>query len=123
MANEPLVTITGNTGGDPALKFLPSGVAVAEVSVAVTPRDKRGDEWVDGDTMWFRVKVYGHGAETFTDAVTRGARVLVTGRLRQQRWTTAEGVERTGLEVIADGWGLIPKASKAAQGRDTSPWG
>lgn len=106
MANEPVITIVGNATGDAELQFLPSGVAVANFTVAQTPRKKNGDQWEDGDTMFFRVTAWRDMAEHIAESVKRGMRVVVTGRLTIRPYETKEGEKRISVEVQADEVGL-----------------
>ena len=113
-------------GSEPELKFLESGRAVASFSVANTPRVKDSSgNWGDGETIWFRVTLWGRLAEAAIEDVQKGKRVIVDGRLSQRSYTTKEGEQRTSLEITADEVGVIPKlpkvAGQASQSED-SPW-
>ena len=98
------VTFIGNLTGDPELRFTPSGVAVANFTVACTPRtlDKNTNEWKDGETTFLRCQVWRTYAENVAESLTRGTRVIVTGRLRQRNYETKEGEKRTVFEVEVD---------------------
>lgn len=106
MAGEPDITIVGNATADGELRFLPSGVAVCNFTVAQTPRTKKGEVWEDGTTMFFRVAVWRDMAEHVAESIKRGTRVIVKGRFTTGSYTTSEGVERTTLEVQADEVGI-----------------
>jgi single-strand DNA-binding protein len=94
--------ITGNLTDDPELRFTPNGVAVASLRVAVTARVKDGDAWKDGDTSYFRVNVWRTLAENAADSLSKGDRVIVTGRLKARSWETNEGDKRSTVEIEAD---------------------
>ena len=95
------VTFVGNLTSDPELRFTPSGAAVANFTVACTPRslDKNTNEWKDGETTFLRCQVWRQYAENVAESLTRGARVIVTGRLKQRSYETKEGEKRTSIEV------------------------
>ena len=95
------VTFVGNLTSDPELRFTPSGAAVANFTVACTPRtlDKQTNEWKDGETTFLRCQVWRQYAENVAESLTRGARVIVTGRLKQRSYETKEGEKRTAIEV------------------------
>jgi single-strand DNA-binding protein len=103
-AGDVTVTIVGNLTNDPELRFTPSGAAVASFTVASTPRylDKNTNEWKDGDALFMRCSVWRQAAENIAESLTRGARVLVTGRLRQRSYETKEGEKRTVVELEVD---------------------
>lgn len=98
MAGEPLMTIVGNTTADAELRFTPSGLAVATFTVACTPRVKRGDEWVDGDTTFFRCSVWREMAEQVAETITKGMRVIVHGRFKTRQYEK-DGQTRTSVEI------------------------
>ena len=104
MANEPTTTITGNLTADPELRFTPSGAAVANFTVASTPRiyDRQSGEWKDGEALFLRCNIWREAAENVAESLTRGARVIVTGRLKQRSFETREGEKRTVFEVEVD---------------------
>jgi single-strand DNA-binding protein len=106
------IQVKGNVGSDPELKFSKSNTAFVTVSVAYTPRSKQGDQWVDGETMWFRVVQFGTKAEATVDAIKKGDAVIVTGELKQSTYTDKEGKEKTTLEIVADQIGLLPRLIK-----------
>ena len=99
--NEPTLTVVGNLVADPELRFTPNGAAVANFTVASTPRsfDKQANEWKDGETLFLRCSVWREAAENAAESLTRGARVIVTGRLVSRSWETKEGEKRTVMEM------------------------
>ena len=98
MAIDNTITISGNLTRDPELKFLGSGTAVADLSVAVNRKDKDGNE----STSFIDVTAWQTLAENVAESLTRGARVIVTGRLEQQTWEDKDGGKRSKLVLIAD---------------------
>lgn len=98
MAGEPLVTICGSAGGDAELKFLPSGAAVCEWSMAVTPRVKVGETWQDAETVWYRCAAWRQLGESAAESITKGMRLLVHGRLKVRTYEH-QGQTRTSLEI------------------------
>jgi single-strand DNA-binding protein len=91
-----VVTVIGNLTGDPELRFTPNGQAVASFTVASTTRmlDKATNEWKDGDTLFLRCSVWRQYAENVAESLTKGTRVIVTGRLKQRSYETKEGEKR-----------------------------
>jgi len=104
MANDTTITIIGNLTDDPELRFTPNGAAVANFTVASTPRflDKTTNEWKDGDALFLRCSIWRQAAENVAESLTRGARVIVSGRLKQRSYETKEGEKRTVYEVEVD---------------------
>jgi single-strand DNA-binding protein len=104
MTGETLLTVVGNLVADPELRFTPSGAAVANFTVASTPRsfDKVKGEWVDGQALFMRCNIWRQAAENVAETLTRGARVVVTGRLKQRSYDTREGEKRTVVELEVD---------------------
>ncbi|OMC12069.1 single-stranded DNA-binding protein [Mycolicibacter heraklionensis] len=98
------ITVVGNLTADPDLRFTPSGAAVANFTVASTPRvfDRQSGEWKDGDALFLRCNIWREAAENVAESLTRGSRVIVTGRLRQRSFETREGEKRTVYEVEVD---------------------
>lgn len=103
-AGDTQITICGNLTADPELRFAPNGNAVANFTVASTPRffDKQANEWRDGDTLFLRCNVWRQQAENVAESLQRGMRVVVQGRLKQRSYETKEGEKRTVYEVEAD---------------------
>ena len=104
MAGETTITVIGNLTGDPELRFTPSGAAVANFTVASTPRtfDRQSNEWKDGDTLFLRCSIWREAAENVAESLTKGTRVIVTGRLVQRSYETREGEKRTVYELQVD---------------------
>ncbi|HZG91790.1 MAG TPA: single-stranded DNA-binding protein [Pseudonocardia sp.] len=104
MAGETVITVVGNLTADPELRFTQSGAAVANFTVAATPRtfDRQSGEWKDGDALFMRCNVWRQAAENVAETLTRGMRVMVQGRLRQRSFETREGEKRTVVELEVD---------------------
>src|SRR4051794_37835049 len=104
MAGETVITVVGNVTDDPELRFTPAGAAVANFTVASTPRsfDRQSNEWKDGDTLFLRCSVWRQAAENVAESLQRGSRVIVQGRLRQRSFETREGEKRTVVELEVD---------------------
>jgi single-strand DNA-binding protein len=119
MAADNHTTIVGNLVDDPELRFTPSGIAVANLRVAVTQRIQQDGEWRDGDTSYLKVNVWRGQAEHLADSLTKGDRVMVTGRLRQRSWETPEGDKRSVTEIEADEVGASLKWATAKVERTT----
>jgi single-strand DNA-binding protein len=113
MAADNHTTIVGNLVDDPELRFTGNGTAVANLRVAVTQRIQQDGEWRDGDTSFLRVNVWRGQAEHLADSLSKGDRVMVTGRLRQRTWETAEGDKRSVTEIEADEVGASLKWATA----------
>lgn len=98
------VTVVGNLTNDPELRFTPSGAAVASFTVASSSRylDKATNEWKDGDSVFMRCSVWRQYAENVAESLTKGMRVVVTGRLKQRSYETREGEKRTVVEMEVD---------------------
>lgn len=104
MAGDTTVTVIGNLTADPELRFTPSGAAVANFTVASTPRtfDRQSNEWKDGDTLFLRCSIWREAAENVAESLTKGTRVIVSGRLVQRSYETREGEKRTVYELQVD---------------------
>ena len=104
MAGETVITVVGNLTNDPELRFTPSGAAVANFTVASTPRtfDRQSNDWKDGETLFMRCSVWRDAAENVAESLQRGSRVLVSGRLRSRSYETKEGEKRTVVEMEVD---------------------
>jgi single-strand DNA-binding protein len=100
MAGETVITVVGNLTEDPELRFTPSGAAVANFTVASTPRifDRQTNEWKDGDALFLRCSIWRQAAENVAESLGRGTRVIVQGRLKQRSYETAQGEKRTVVE-------------------------
>ena len=126
MSNETVITVVGNLTGDPELRFTTGGHAVAKFSVASTPRtfDKASGEWKDGEPLFLNCSVWRDAAEHVAESLTRGARVIVVGRLRQRSYEK-DGQKRTVIELEVDEIGpslryataKVDKAGKSSSGQ------
>ena len=101
MATDNQTTIAGNLVETPELRFTNTGTPVTNLRVAVTQRIQHDSEWRDGDTSFFKVNVWRGQAEHLADSLSKGDRVMVTGRLRQRSWETPEGDKRSVAEIGA----------------------
>lgn len=112
------VTIIGNLTADPELRFLPSGAAVLNFTIASTPRHKNAQgEWVDGDTLFLRCTLWRQAAENAAESLRKGTRVIATGRLSSRTWETREGEKRTDLQLDVDELGPSLKNATAVISR------
>jgi len=104
MAGDTVITVVGNLTDDPELRFTSSGIAVANFTVASTPRsfDKQSGEWKDGDALFLRCSIWRQAAENVAESLQKGARVVVQGRLKQRSYETREGEKRTVYELDVD---------------------
>lgn len=104
MAGDTIITVVGNLTADPELRFTPSGAAVANFTVASTPRiyDRQSGEWKDAEALFLRCNIWREAAENVAESLTRGSRVIVQGRLKQRSFETREGEKRTVVEVEVD---------------------
>lgn len=100
-----ITTVVGNLTADPELRFTAQGAAVANFTVASTPRVKRGDTWEDGDPFFLRCNIWRQPAENVAESLARGDRVIVQGRLKQRSFETREGEKRTVVELEVDAVG------------------
>ena len=123
MAGDTVITVVGNLTADPELRFTPSGAAVANFTVASTPRtfDKNTNEWKDGEALFLRCSVWRQAAENVAESLTRGTAVIVQGRLKQRSYDTKEGEKRTVYELDVDEVGpslrwATAKVTKASRG-------
>jgi single-strand DNA-binding protein len=104
MSGETTITLIGNLTSDPELRFTPSGSPVANFTVASTPRtfDRQSNEWKDGETLFLRAAVWREAAENVAESLTKGMRVIVSGRLKSRSYETKEGEKRTVTELEVD---------------------
>jgi single-strand DNA-binding protein len=123
MAGDTIITIVGNLTNDPELRFTPSGAAVANFTIASTPRmfDKHSNEWKDGETLFMRCSVWREAAENVAESLTRGTAVIAQGRLQSRSFETKEGEKRTVVEMQVDEIGpslrrATAKVTKAQRG-------
>ena len=119
MAGETTITVIGNLTSDPELRFTPSGAAVANFTVASTPRtfDKQSNEWKDAETLFMRCSIWREAAENVAESLAKGNRVVVTGRLVSRSYDTKEGEKRTVMELRADEVGPSLKYATAKVNR------
>ncbi|MEX2290004.1 MAG: single-stranded DNA-binding protein [Mycobacteriales bacterium] len=126
MAGDTVITVVGNLTADPELRFTPSGAAVANFTVASTPRtfDKNSNEWKDGEALFLRCSVWRQAAENVAESLHKGTSVIVQGRLKQRSYETKEGEKRTVYELDVDEVGpalrwataKVTKASRSSGG-------
>jgi single-strand DNA-binding protein len=122
MAGETRITLVGNLAADPELRFTPSGAAVANFTVASTPRtfDRQTNEWRDGDAMFLNCAVWRQAAENVAESLQKGMRVIVQGRLKSRSYETREGERRTVFEIDVDEIGPALKYATAKVSRNAS---
>ncbi|WP_019201585.1 single-stranded DNA-binding protein [Tsukamurella sp. 1534] len=115
MAGETVITVIGNLTADPELRFTPSGAAVANFTVASTPRtfDRNTNEWKDGEALFLRCNIWREAAENVAESLTKGTRVVVSGRLKQRSYDDREGQRRTVVELEVDDIGPSLKYATA----------
>jgi single-strand DNA-binding protein len=115
MAGETPITVVGNLTADPELRFTPSGAAVANFTVASTPRtfDRQTNEWKDQETLFLNCSVWRQAAENAAESLTRGMRVIVQGRLKARSYETREGEKRTVFEIDVEEVGPSLKMATA----------
>jgi single-strand DNA-binding protein len=130
VAGDTVITVVGNLTADPELRFTPSGAAVANFTVASTPRtfDKNSNEWKDGDALFLRCAVWREAAENVAESLHKGTAVIVQGRLKQRSYETKEGEKRTVVELDVDEVGpslrrATAKVVKAARGGSNGGFG
>jgi single-strand DNA-binding protein len=123
VAGDTVITVVGNLTADPELRFTPSGAAVANFTVASTPRtfDKNSNEWKDGEALFLRCSVWRQAAENVAESLHRGTAVIVQGRLKQRSYETKEGEKRTVYELDVEEVGpslkwATAKVTKASRG-------
>ena len=104
MAGETVITVVGNLTADPELRFTPNGAAVANFTVASTPRtfDRQTNEWKDGEALFLRCSVWREAAENVAESLTKGMRVIVQGRLKARSYDDRDGNRRTSWELDVD---------------------
>jgi single-strand DNA-binding protein len=125
MAGDTTLTVVGNLTDDVELRYTPAGVAMAKVRIASTPRvfDRTSNEYRDGDPLFLTGTVWRELAEHVAESLSKGARVIVTGRLRLSRWETEDGEKRSayGLDVDEIGPSLRWATAKVARMTRTRP--
>ncbi len=130
MAGETIITVVGNLTSDPELRYTQNGLAVANFTIASTPRnfDRASNEFKDGETLFLRASVWREFAEHVAGSLTKGSRVIATGRLKQRDYQTKEGEKRTSIELEVDEVGpslryATAQVTRAASSRDSSGGG
>jgi single-strand DNA-binding protein len=120
-AGDTVITMIGNLVDDPELRFTPSGAAVARFRIASTPRvmDRATNEWKDGDSLFLTCNVWRQAAENVAESLTKGTRVILSGRLRQRSYETKEGEKRTVYEVEVDEVGPSLRSATAKVNRSS----
>lgn len=126
MAGEAQIGFSGFVQKDPEIRFMDSGDAVATLNVKVTPRKRKGNEWVSGEPSWFRVSVWGRQGEAVADSIREGDRVTVTGTMEMRSYEK-DGVKRSVPEVRAESIGVIPKIAEKSKSTTSTnaerePW-
>lgn len=104
MAGETIITVVGNLTADPELRYTQNGLPVANFTIASTPRtfDRQANEWKDGEALFLRASVWREFAEHVAGSLTKGSRVIATGRLKQRSYQDREGNNRTSIELEVD---------------------
>jgi single-strand DNA-binding protein len=104
VAGETVITVVGNLTADPELRYTQNGLAVANFTIASTPRnfDRASNDWKDGEALFLRASVWREFAEHVAGSLTKGSRVIATGRLKQRSYETKEGEKRTSIELEVD---------------------
>ena len=130
-AGDTTITMIGNLVDDPELRFTPSCAAVAKFRVASTPRylDKATNEWKDGESLFLQCQIWRQAAENVAESLTKGMRVILSGRLKQRSYETKEGEKRTVFEVEVDEVGpslrnataKVTRTQRAAGGGAAAP--
>jgi single-strand DNA-binding protein len=125
MAGETTITLVGNLTADPELRFTPSGAAVANFTVASTPRtfDRNTNEWRDGEAMFLNCAVWRQAAENVAESLQKGMRVIVQGRLKSRSYETREGEKRTVFEIDVDEIGPALRYATARVSRNSGGGG
>jgi single-strand DNA-binding protein len=119
MAGETTITVIGNLTNDPELRFTPAGAAVANFTIASTPRtfDRNSNEWKDGESLFLRASIWREAAENVAESLTKGMRVIASGVLKQRSYETKEGEKRTVIEFEVDEIGPSLKYANAKVNR------
>jgi single-strand DNA-binding protein len=104
VAGETIITVVGNLTADPELRYTQGGLAVANFTIASTPRtfDRQANDWKDGDALFLRASCWREFAEHVAGSLTKGSRVIATGRLKQRNYDDRDGNKRTAIELEVD---------------------
>jgi single-strand DNA-binding protein len=97
---EPSIALVGNLGRDPELRYTPNGVAVCDIRLATTPKVQLGEEWLEKETLWFKVACWRELGEHVAESFKKGDRVIVQGKLLQETYERRDGT--TGLTLVVD---------------------
>jgi single-strand DNA-binding protein len=126
--NETIITVVGNLTSDPELRYTQNGLAVANFTIASTPRtfDKQTNDWKDGDALFLRASCWREFAEQVAGSLSKGTRVVAQGRLKQRSYETKEGEKRTAIELEVDEIGpslryATASVTRTARQNDSSP--
>lgn len=132
MVGDTIITLIGNLTADPELRYTQTGRAVANFTVASTPRyrDNSTGEWKDGEATFMRCNIWQSAAENVAESLTRGARVIVSGRLKQRSYESREGDKRTVTELAVDEIGpslryataTVKKVKRGGNTATSDPW-
>ena len=122
MAGDTIITVVGNLTADPELRYTQNGIAVANFTIASTPRsfDRATGEWKDGEALFMRASVWREFVEHVASSLTKGSRVVASGRLRQRSYETKEGEKRTSIELEVDEIGPSLRYATAQVQRQSS---
>lgn len=115
------MTVKGNLGSDPELKFVKTSrgeTGLVTFSLAHTPKEKKGDTWVEGETIWFRITSWGEKGEALVDTLRKGDSVIVQGNMKQSSFKGRDGQDKTVLEINATDIGLVPKTGRSSNTRN-----
>ncbi|MEJ3405687.1 single-stranded DNA-binding protein [Rathayibacter sp. YIM 133350] len=125
MAGETIITVVGNLTADPELRYTQGGLAVANFTIASTPRtfDRAANDWKDGEALFLRASCWREFAEHVAGSLTKGSRVIATGRLKQRSYETKEGEKRTAIELEIDEIGPSLRYATASVTRAPSSGG
>ena len=129
MAGEPTTTIAGNLTADPELRFTPSGTAVANFTIASTPRvlDRQSNDWKDGETLFIRCTLWREAAQYAADSLRKGNRVIAEGTLKSRSFETREGEKRTVIELEVEEigasmrYGAVKPAGRSSAAAEAAP--
>ncbi|CAE6496832.1 Single-stranded DNA-binding protein [Nitrosomonas nitrosa] len=121
MASVNKVILVGNLGRDPEVRYMPSGDAMANLSIATTDtwKDKGGEK--QERTEWHRVVMFGKQAEIAGEYLKKGSQVYIEGRLQTRKWTDKSNIERYTTEIIADRMQMLGSRATASSGDFESP--
>lgn len=125
MAGDTIITVVGNLTADPELRYTPNGFAVANFTIASTPRtfDRQSNQWQDGEPLFLRASVWREHAENVAATLTKGQRVIAQGKLKQRSYESREGEKRTAFELDVDEIGPALRYSTAQVTRSTAGGG